>query len=120
MREMDILFPLPSGQRNADDMGLPGPSTHQPAATPRPESDVTPYPTMDITGPQGAGGSAADPSDAELIARRRVALGPLVIYESTDGNTTRKVLADDALRLQRVIRAAAIDAALAGEDGDGQ
>lgn len=39
-----------------------------------------------------------------LAERIDTALRPLVIYESTDGQTTRKVLADDALRLQSVLR----------------
>lgn len=44
------------------------------------------------------------PEREALAARIDAALRPLVIYESTDGTTTRRVLADDALRLQSVLR----------------
>ena len=44
MSELDILFPIPSGGRNADDMGMPPPL--------KPEDyGLPPYPDGEVVGP---------------------------------------------------------------------
>ena len=49
------------------------------------------------------------PATDDLVTRLNAATRPLIIYQSTDGTTTRKVLADDALRLQQLAREASIE-----------
>jgi len=81
MSEMDVLFPIPQGGRNADDMGMPSPITPKAAMIP------------------------LTPADIEAIARVIAKHGSRIMYEC-DEDIFRAGMAAMADRYAPVIEAA--------------